>query len=153
MRRRTGLSRGSIAATVAAALPVMVICIGLVVDMGVMFTARRCVQGACDLAALAGVQELDFDALARGEVKVDEERGISRALEFAHANLEKYEALFTNPRITGVVKNPPEVQYPTLRLDARFTVKVRFLTILPSYKNGIEMQVISEAAVREREEW
>ena len=59
-------SRGGVAVLVALFLPVAVLCVGTVVDLGAVFFARKAVEASCDLGALPGVQELDWDRLAAG---------------------------------------------------------------------------------------
>jgi len=51
-------TRGGVLALVALFLPIAVLCVGLVMDLGTVFFVRKAVQPACDLGVLAGVQEL-----------------------------------------------------------------------------------------------
>ena len=58
--RRLGVARtsGSVVALVAVALPALLICVGLAVDVGMVVLARQQLQAAADAAALAGVSRL-----------------------------------------------------------------------------------------------
>jgi uncharacterized membrane protein len=64
--------RGGVAALVVVSLPVLLIVLALVVDAGTIFWARASLAAAADLAALAALQELDFEALARGQPRLVE---------------------------------------------------------------------------------
>ena len=42
-------TRGGVLALVALFLPIAVLCVGIVVDLGTVFFVRKAVQAACDL--------------------------------------------------------------------------------------------------------
>lgn len=55
-------------------LPVLLLCLGLVADFGLLLVARSMALNAADMAALAGVQDLDMGELAAGcRVLVEED--------------------------------------------------------------------------------
>ena len=74
-------------------LPVLILLLGIVADVGRLYTLRSVAQTAADMGALAGVQELDLEALAEGTlwVNVDEAQREARnlALEVAQKNLDR----------------------------------------------------------------
>jgi Flp pilus assembly protein TadG len=76
-----------VAAAVALALPAMLVAAGLAVDVGMTVWARAVAQSAADLAALAGVQELDLDLLARGERRLMTGPAVARARDVALRNV------------------------------------------------------------------
>ncbi len=86
---RRGAQAGSVLVVTVMVLPVMLLMLTLVVASGSLFSSRGSLQGAVDMAALAGVQELDWDALAGGEIQLVEDQ----ALYHAHANLMQNLAL------------------------------------------------------------
>ena len=65
---------GSILVMFTLFLPVLILCVGLVTDLGLIFLARNIAYHAADLGALAGAQDLDLTRLSRGEVHLDEMR-------------------------------------------------------------------------------
>ena len=101
-------TRGGVLALVALFLPIAVLCVGMVVDLGTVFFVRKAAQAACDLGALAGVQELDWDLLAAGHValRVDDVERI--AAEVARENLESVELLVPELQIGAKAENLPQ---------------------------------------------
>ncbi len=81
--------KGAVAAITVLALPVMILAAGLVIDAANVVWARAAAQSAADLAALAAVQELDLDRLARGERWLTEHLAVARAREVAVDNLSR----------------------------------------------------------------
>jgi Flp pilus assembly protein TadG len=79
------------------------------VSIGQVITARHLAGHAADLGALAGVQELDLDALARGELVLIPAEARSRATEYARANLHRmFPELDPGPEVYAEVLNPTE---------------------------------------------
>ena len=144
--------KGGVIALVALFLPVAVLSIGIVADLGVLFTARRLVQAACDLGALAGCQDLDWDLLAQGTVFIDEARGRARAIEYTMSNLKPNENLLDEINLTAVVNNSIKDE-PTITVRAQVVVRTYFLKWLSGLENGITITVISESSVVERTNW
>lgn len=79
--------RGAVAALVILFLPGLVGILALVVDLGLLLQARTALQASADLAALAGVQELDLEALAQGAPRLLPEAAREAAKSYAGANV------------------------------------------------------------------
>ncbi|MDP2857596.1 MAG: pilus assembly protein [Bacillota bacterium] len=79
--------RGAVIAWFALAVPLVMMIIAFVCDVAWLSYARGTIQTAADLGALAGLQEIDFDRLAAGEVWIDEKRAAGEALSYLAANL------------------------------------------------------------------
>ncbi|HHY11492.1 MAG TPA: hypothetical protein GX529_02565 [Firmicutes bacterium] len=144
--------RGGAIALVILFLPVAVLSIGIVADLGVLFSARRLVQAACDLGALAGCQELDWDLLAKGTVSIDENRGRAKAIEYVEKNLESMESMFQEVNLRATVSNMPNCE-PAVTVQADVVVHTYFLRWVPGLGNGITITIISESSVVERTKW
>ncbi len=145
--------RGSVLALVVFFLPVAVVATGMVVDLGIMFCARKAVQAACDLGALAGVQMLDWDSLSEGVVMVEEASAEAVAKQVAAENLQSCQALFAETTIWATAKNPPQCLEPCVTVEARYKPGTYFLRFLPGFSQGVAMTWLSEAAVVERTVW
>ncbi|HHT01188.1 MAG TPA: hypothetical protein GXZ96_00635 [Firmicutes bacterium] len=103
--------RGAIAVTVVLLLPVFLVVLGLVADAGYLFIARRGVQVAADMGALAGVQALDLDLLATGEIHLIDSAAKQTALAYAQENLTVQLADITETNQASIsvhVYNPGE---------------------------------------------
>ncbi len=149
----TRTEKGGVLALVALFLPIAVVCMGMVVDLGIMFCARKAVQSACDLGALAGVQNLDWDSLAEGVVLLDIARGEATAVQIALENLQNTGGMFSELNVWAKASNPPWKEEPCVTVEARFSPNTQFLRWLPGLANGISMGWLSEAAVVERTIW
>jgi hypothetical protein len=68
-------------------LPLLLAALLASISIGEAIVFRHLVGHAADLGALAAVQELDMDALARGELVLLPEEARSRAAEYVLANL------------------------------------------------------------------
>jgi hypothetical protein len=144
--------KGAVIALVTLFLPVAVLSLGIVADLGVVFAARRLAQAACDLGALAGCQELDWDLLAQGTVLIDEDRGRARAIEYTRRNLESMENLFSEVSIAASVDNSSK-DAPRVVVEAEVVVHTYFLRWIPGLHRGISLAVMSESSVVERTKW
>ncbi len=82
-----GGQSGAVLVLVLLALPAFVLLLGLVVDVGLLYLARVQLRAALDMGALAGAQELDLDALARGELRLVEEAARREATALTRRNL------------------------------------------------------------------
>ncbi len=146
-------TRGGVLALVALFLPIAVLCVGMVVDLGTVFFVRKAVQAACDLGALAGVQELDWDLLAAGTVSLRGEEAEAFAREVTSDNLQAIEALVLDTHVSATVLNPPAKVEPTVAVSVTYSVRMPFLRTLPGLGEGFRDRRVSEASVVKRTEW
>ncbi len=140
-------------ALVALFLPIAVLSIGMVVDLGAVFFARKAVQAACDLGALAGALELDWDRLARGEVAIRDADGRAVATDVTLMNLQNVTGFVKVLSVSVSVQNPPSRVEPVLTVDARFRVRTPFLSSVPQLQAGFEGRAFSQASVVRRTKW
>lgn len=84
-----GAERGAVIAWVALSLPLLLVCLSLVADVGRWFIRKSTVVAIADLAALAGVQELDLERLAAGERYLVVDQARVQAIQTATINLER----------------------------------------------------------------
>lgn len=146
---------------VALYLPICVLAMGMVLDLGIVFTVKQTAQAACDLGALAGVQELDWDELAGGSVVINAVAARQQAAGIALANLMPMvrKGLVTEPDISVAVSNPVGgtdgggTGEPAVTVEASLTVRTFFLHWLPGLGGGIPITVRAEARCVERTEW
>lgn len=134
-------------------LPIAVLCVGLAVDLGAVFFARKAVRAACDLGALAGVQELDWDRLATGKVAIREADGGLIAQEVTRENLRNVTGLVEILSVSCSVRNPPQVTEASLSVEIRFKVRTPFLGSVPGLFGSFEGRVFSQASVVRRTKW
>jgi len=153
VRRIIEQTRGGVLALVALFLPIAILCIGLVVDLGTVFFARKAVQAACDLGALAGVQELDWDLLAVGTVSLKAAEAEAVAEEITAHNLDGLEALVRDVHVSAAVLNPPDIAEPTVAVTVTYSVRTLFLRTLPGLGDGFHDRRVAEASVVKRTEW
>ncbi len=143
---------GGAIALVIIFLPVALMSMGIVADLGMLFTAKRLVQAACDFGALAGCQELDWDLLAQGTVFIDETYGAARAVEYAERNLQGVESLFQEISVGAAVDNEKE-DGPAVFVCANVAVRTYFLRWMPGMAEGIFLKIASESSVVQRTRW
>ena len=153
MRELIEQTRGGVLALMALFLPIAVLCVGIVVDLGTVFFVRKAVQAACDLGALAGVQELDWDLLAVGHVAVRVDDVERIAVEVARENLESVELLVPELQIGAKAENPPAREDPVVAVEAVYTVRTPFLGSVPGLGRGFQGRVTAEASVVRRTKW
>ncbi|HAI20574.1 MAG TPA: hypothetical protein DCM14_01520 [Clostridiales bacterium UBA8153] len=141
----TSCRRGAVAALVILFLPGLIGVLALVVDLGLLLHARTALQASADLAALAGVQELDLEALAQGTPRLLTEPARAAAESYAAINVlhqlggearavlrmtvEVYNASPTEPLVhlrTGRVLEVPTVSVQ-LQLPLRLVLAPRLL--------------------------
>ena len=79
--------RGSVIVLVVLFLPIFVLALGFVIDLGVLFVQRQQAVAAADMAVLAGAREIDLDRLARGERYLLPEAATASAREWFFSNL------------------------------------------------------------------
>lgn len=144
---------GGVLALVALFLPIAVLCVGMVADLGTVFVVRKAVQAACDLGALSGVQELDWDLLAEGHVAVLADDAERIALEITRQNLKSVELLVPELQITAKAENPPAREEPAVSVEAVYTVRTPFLRSVPGLGRGFQGRVTAEASAVKRTIW
>lgn len=79
-RRRLASERGSIAISGLLLAVLLAMLIGVVVDLGQAFLARRELASIADNAALAGSQDIDLPALHEGRLELNAARARTDAL-------------------------------------------------------------------------
>lgn len=149
---RLASEKGSVTALVALFLPIAILCVGIVVDLGLIYVVQKSVRSACDLGALAGLQELDWEALARGEVLLKEDESKAVAREIIDRNLESVRHLIGNLSVDVEVVNTEDAE-PGLSVTADFSARCYFLRWFPGYYYGVPIRVHSEASIVERKKW
>jgi len=152
--------QGGITLLVALYLPICVIAMGMVFDLGFAFTVRQTAQAACDLGALAGVQELDWDRLAEGAVALNVAAARRQAADITFVNLMSLvrKGLITEPEVTVIVGDRLVGEglggnEPFVKVEASLTVKTFFLRWLPGLASGIPLTVQAEARCVQRTVW
>jgi hypothetical protein len=145
----TASKQGSIVALFALVLPVSLLICGMVLDIGVLLGARQIAKAACDLGALAGLQEIDWELLEQGVLALHEEQAIKRAIEFAEENVRG--SLANNARFyaQAYVKNGE----PCIRVLAEGSVRMSILSIIPQYRTRVPYSTFSEASITLRTKW
>lgn len=89
-----------------------------------MFFVRKAVQSACDLGALADVQELDWDLLALGTVSLKAEEAEAVAEAVTADNLEGILTLVRDVHVSAAVLNPPAKAEPTAAVTVTYSEPV-----------------------------
>jgi uncharacterized membrane protein len=140
-------------------LPVILLSLALVADVGLLLLARQRAHGAADMAALAACQEVELALLARGELALDQASARARAVEYASMNLTAafpgmdlardaiVEVHVHNPtpgqpdrdRFTG-----REIIYPTVCVVIELRVPMWFLRVSGG---GVRIRVHADASV------
>ncbi len=133
-------------------LPMALLSIGLVADLGVLFTVKRTVQAACDFGALAACQELDWDLLAEGQIVIDEFQGKAKAIHYTRQNLQHIEHFISDSNIEVIVRNIPDYE-PTIVVQTHVLVQTSFIKYLPGLRNGVTLDITSESSVVKRTKW
>lgn len=83
---RTG-EAGSVLALVALCMPAFMMLAGLALDCGLLFVMRQELQAIADFGALAGVQEVDLEALSAGERKFLPQAPVLTATQYVRQNI------------------------------------------------------------------
>jgi len=156
---KSASERGAALVITVLLLPVILLSLALVADVGLLLLARQRAQGAADIAALAASQEVQLPLLARGEVALDEASARARAAEYVTLNLTAafpgmhlardaiVEVHVYNPtpgqperdRVTG-----REILHPTVCVVIEFRVPMWFLRVSGG---GVWIQVHADASV------
>lgn len=155
--------RGASLIAVVLFLPVLLLIAGLVTDVGLLFVARHLAYHAAELGALAGAQDVDLDALARGEVTLVEGQARADAEDYARRNLaasfrhlDQAQALFVNATVYNASAARPVRHRETGRLltDPTVSVAVRLwlpLHFLAPLRREAAVQVHADASVTTRQ--
>lgn len=157
-RPRPG-QRGAVLALVIVFLPCLAAGVALVVDAGTLFVARSDLQAAADMGALAGVQDLDYDLLAGGDVVIKEADALRDAGAWVTANLTG--RVFIDPaslRVVVAVRNTGAgvwgsvvtcpvtgrvLEYPTVCVSVTADVRLPFF----SWFGPVTVSVHADASV------
>ncbi|HEX6990225.1 MAG TPA: pilus assembly protein TadG-related protein [Bacillota bacterium] len=154
--------RGAVAALVALALPVLILSAGLVVDVAYLFWMRTVLQATADFAALAGAQNVDLEALARGERRLLVEPAAADARTWVRLNLAAHPATARyqdeadiDVVVTNAGPDHPARQRWTGRLLTDPTVSVRIgLRVKPflvrSVLSEVEVAAVADASLLEK---
>lgn len=103
-RRRLASERGSVALSGLLLAVVLAMLIGVVVDVGQAFLARRELASIADDAALAGSQDVDIPALHEGRLELNASQARTDALNTIGGYAKtKGEVSTTNDRVTVTV--------------------------------------------------
>ncbi|MFW5896806.1 MAG: pilus assembly protein TadG-related protein [Bacillota bacterium] len=151
--------RGAAALLVVIWLPVLLAVTSLAVNLGRMLVDRSRLQAAADLAALAAVQSVDWDALAEGEILLVPQLADMVAREYSRQNLEHLMARKAAETrvwvVNGSVDDP--APHPVTGVDLKYpTVVVRLSIERPSPVLGaafgsFTLCTEADASVRPRE--
>lgn len=79
---------GSATTTLVLCIPVFMLLMALVFDFGVILIVRSAMRTAADLGTLAGVQDVDLDALYQGNLTILEPQAAIDTIECAKWNLD-----------------------------------------------------------------
>lgn len=108
--------RGSVLLTCILSLPAIMALMILITAAGSLYITRGRLQTAADMAALAGVQELDWDRLAEGQPYLRTEEARAQALASLHLNLQEIREARVDEAetVVEVINASPEspVQHP-----------------------------------------
>lgn len=114
--------RGGVLPLFALFLPLVLLLLGLAADAGILLAARGTAHAIADVAALAGVQELDLDRLARGERYILPVPAVLQARTVALRNLAE------NGLLSGTTRVEAEVINASTRTPRRHPWTGRLLT-------------------------
>lgn len=112
-------------------MPLMLTLFGLVLDFASLSIVRTQLQAAADHGSLAGVQELDFDALALGRCLLNKDTAIVVARQYVMDNLSRSlsSALLGGCEITVNAYNPGSagwhgntLEYPTVCVEIYLSI-------------------------------
>ncbi len=145
--------KGGVTAFTLVALPVFLVLLGLIGDAGYLFYYRTYLQSAVDAAALSGVQELDFDLLAReGERRLLPEAGEEAVrilrLNVREGELKRWRTLVLNASPRHPLPHPVTgrmLRDPTLYLEAEAEV------VLPWSRRRVGIRARADASILPRE--
>ena len=134
------LARGSTVVWVAVTLPLFVSLVGLAIDGGVVFDARRELQSVADGAARAGAMQLDetaYRTTAGAEVVLEQSRAQAAAWWYLAAQGVPYEAAVSATSDRVVVTLRTRVATDFLRVAGITDVTIE-ATAPAEVRHGIE---------------
>ncbi len=140
-------------------LPVLLAVVSLVVNLGNLLVDRARLQASADLAALAAVQSVDWDAMAEGDVRLVEELADLEARDYSMANVQSLmdvdpEEIFVwivNASTDDPTPHPVTggtLEHPTVILRLRAPGPGGLLT---AAFGGVSMEAEADASIRPRE--
>ncbi len=152
--------RGAALVTLILWFPVLIAATALALDVGQVMLLRIRLQAAADLAALAAVGSVDWDALAEGEVRLHVQKAEDYARSYANDNIESLDAGDVHRvEVWAVNASPDDVQlhpvtgdeldYPTVVVRCDVQVPTGWLVLLPE---GI-LRVEADASIRPRTDY
>ena len=151
-RRSDTRDPGGVLALVALFLPIAVLCVGMVVDLGTVFFVRKAVQAACDLGLWLGFRG-SIGTFWPQALSPEREEAEAFAREVTSDNLQAIEALVLDTHVSATVLNPPAKVEPTVAVSVTYSVRMPFLRTLPGLGEGFRDRRVSEASVVKRTEW
>lgn len=158
-RKEIPEEKGQVLPLVVLFLPLTVLLLGLVVDLGLLFSTRLTMLAAADLGALAGVQEVNLERLAKGQLWLEEETASAEATKVTLDNLNQNPVLgpvgeIKVKTINADTKNPlPHPVTGRLLTDPTVTVQVKVFFRPPFLSQvfpEIPIQVHADASLLER---
>ncbi|HEY3316593.1 MAG TPA: pilus assembly protein TadG-related protein [Bacillota bacterium] len=157
---RTAATRGSVVVMIVLFLPIFLLLLGLVIDIGVLFVQRQGAYSAADMAVLAGAREIDLDRLARGERYLNPAEAESATRTYFASNLaaslgsEASEATATvrvfNPPPGSPARDPVTGRLladPTVCLSAVVPARLYFLAFITT---SAPLRIHADASLLER---
>lgn len=153
-------TRGAALVTLILWLPVLVAGTALALDVGQVMLLRVRLQAAADLAALAAVGSVDWDALAEGTVRLHGQEAEDFAHSYAQDNLELIGDVEVDRVKVWVVNAAPdepqvhpvtgeELHYPTVVVRCDVQSPTGWFIILPQ---GL-LRVEADASIRPRTDY
>lgn len=158
-------ARGSASVWFVLVLPVALLALGLVLDVGRLVVVRAHAQAAADFAGLAAVQELDLDRLGRGErwLRAGDAERVARAwvVDNLRHGLGEEVALASETRI-AVINAGEEaprrhpwtgrtLRDPTVAVETAVPVRLRFVPGRPQVRVTVRADAsVVRASPRDR---
>ena len=150
--------RGAALFVVVLWLPILLLVTALVVDVGALWVARVQGQAAVDLAVLAAVQSVDWEALEEGTIQLVEEEAEAAARSYLTDNAralggarpDEVEVWVINARPEAPKTHPltgEELRYPVVSLRCRWPGPK---SVFGSWVGATERWVEADAALRPR---
>lgn len=121
--------RGQVLALMAVLMIGIVAAVGLAVDAGLVFSARRKLQGVADAAATAGAQQIDVNVYRQSNgqvVQLDPSTAYSAAVARVQASplVRSYTVRVTTGRVEVTVRGPARLAFLPAVLPIARSVQV-----------------------------
>jgi len=148
---------------VVVALPVWVLMLGTMADVGLLFLVRTRLQAAVDMAALAAVQDVDLDRLASGERYIRPDAAARDGRRWARMNVDvglqgivEQDSFEVDVQVLNASPEEPLAHPvtrrvlvdPTVIVTARARMRLPFLGLV---RGPVQVSARADAAVKERE--